>query len=141
MKPTLLCALLALAGCSASGSGFVTGSIEAAGPQPETYRQIVLDNLKQTLFDPYSVRDAQISRPRPGSAHLKGGFSHAEGWAVCVRANAKNRMGGYTGVRDTLLILRNGSVVAVQDDSTHYDVRTNCGGATYDPFPELEALA
>ncbi len=35
----------------------------------------------------------------------------ADGWMVCVRANAKNRMGGYTGRQEFGYLIRNGVIV------------------------------
>jgi hypothetical protein len=61
------------------------------------------------------------------------------GWTVCFRANAKNRAGAYAGVSETVLLIRGERVVAALDDPspTHYDKRTNCGGAKYERFSEM----
>src|SRR5690349_229557 len=87
-------AFLMLAGCITTDI-----STEEAGPAPDPtkYRMAVRDYLRTSLFDPYSVRDAQIGKPSPGSIHIEGTLRHEAGWIVCVRANAKNRMGAYTG--------------------------------------------
>jgi hypothetical protein len=59
-----------------------------------------------------------------------------------VRANAKNRMGAYTGIKDTVLLMRDGRVVAsLSDTPDHYDIRTNSGDAKYEPFPEVQEQA
>ncbi len=91
--------------------------------------------LRSTLFDPYSVRDAQIASPK-----LKGSFvltDPSEGWTICVRANAKNRMGAYTGMQETVLLVRGDRVVS----STNGPAPYYCGDAQYEPFPELEERA
>lgn len=67
---------------------------EDAGPLPTNYRQIIQENLKKYLVDPYSMRDVEISKPIPWYAVAK------HGWLVCMRANTKNRAGGYTGLTD-----------------------------------------
>ena len=88
--------------------------------------------LRSTLFDPYSVRDSEIATPK-----LKGSFvltDPSEGWTVCVRANAKNRMGAYTGRRETVLLIRGDVVVSSTEGPAPY----YCGEAQYEPFPELE---
>lgn len=118
---------LAVAGCSAT-AGTPPPNTEAA-PSPDTVKQAVRAHVRSSFFDPYSVRDAQISQPTwRGALQLGSG----EGWTVCLRANAKNRMGGYTGLRDTALTIRGGKVVASLDDAQYF-----CREATYQPFPDL----
>jgi hypothetical protein len=55
-------------------------------------------------------------------------------WIVCVRANAKNRMGGFTGKKVFAVFIQNGKVIDTKEE----------GGALwcadhrdYAPFPEL----
>jgi hypothetical protein len=55
-----------------------------------------------------------------------------QGWLVCVRANAKNRMGGYAGQQSTAMLIYQGSVV---DTDAGTDV---CDTQDYGPFPEIE---
>jgi len=114
-------AAIALAGCTS------TGSIEDAGPPPENYRQIVVQHLRASLFDPHSVQDAAISVPR-----VHNSLSGAK-WNVCFRGNAKNRLGGYTGLRETLFVIENGRIIA----SDNVYGASTCAGAQYQPFPEL----
>lgn len=127
-------ALALLAGC-------VTVDESSIGPAPTSYRQAAADHLRKTLFDPYSVRDAEIASPRPGNIHVEGTLTHASGWAVCWRANAKNRYGAYVGLKENILIFREGAIVAATSDPEpfHYDLRT-CRGARYEPFIELERV-
>lgn len=96
------------------------------GPFPTAYRQIARDHLKSTLFDPYTVRDAMIAEPK-----ISGPLIY-RGWLICVRANAKNRFGGYTGLQATGIMVRQGSVIRSFKDAGMW-----CGDATYQPFPEL----
>lgn len=107
----------------------------ASAPFPPAYRETARAYLRSTLFDPYSVRDAQIAAPK-----LKGSFvltDPSEGWTVCVRANAKNRMGAYTGLRETVLLFRGDKVASSTEGPAPY----YCGEAQYEPFPELEERA
>ena len=124
--------LLILAGCQTDSQQLVSE------PPPANYRQIAADHLRRTLFDPYSVRDAEIARPKPGQVYVDG-MHHEEGWAVCWRANAKNRLGAYTGVKESIVVIRGDRVVAsTSPDPGHYDLRTNCADARYEPFKEIE---
>jgi len=100
---------------------------------PTDYRGMASAYLRSTLFDPYSVRDAQIAAPK-----LKGSFvltDPAEGWTICVRMNAKNRMGAYTGQQETVLLIRGEKVVSSTEGPAPY----YCSDAQYEPFSELGA--
>lgn len=84
--------------------------------------------IKETFYDPYSVRDASISNVVT--------LANTGMRAACVRFNAKNRMGGYVGMTATSLRFRGGQVVsALQDAPSCLDERLR-----YQSFPELENL-
>jgi hypothetical protein len=107
--------------------------METSGPPPENFRELTLQHLRATLFDPYSVRDAEIAAPTLKPSWVLG---DPPGWVVCWRANAKNRMGGYVGVTESRVLIRNGRVVSSDEgDAPYY-----CGNAVYQPFPELEQI-
>jgi hypothetical protein len=116
-----------LTGCSATASA-PPPSAEPA-PSQEIIRQAIRSHVRASFFDPYSIRDAQIS-PATWQGALQLGSG--EGWTVCLRANAKNRLGGYTGLRDTAMTIRGGKVVASLDDAQYF-----CRDAAYAPFPDL----
>ena len=106
---------------------------EASGPAPANFRELTLEHLRNSLLDPYTVRDAEIAHPTLKPSWVLG---DPPGWVVCWRANAKNRMGGYTGITESRVLIRNGRVVSSDDgDAPYY-----CGNAVYEPFPELEAI-
>jgi hypothetical protein len=109
-------------------------------PPPANYRQILAEHVRKSFFDPHSVRDAGIALPRPGWGFVGSGLSQSykTGWAVCVRANAKNRMGAYTGIKENIYIVENGGVVASGQDLDTAEARAGCEGARYEPFPEIE---
>lgn len=126
MRKAILLSLF-LAGCNAT-AGTPPPNAEPA-PSPEMIKQAVRAHVRSSFFDPYSVRDAQLSAATwQGALQLGSG----EGWTVCLRANAKNRMGGYTGLRDTAMTIRGGKVVSSLDDAQYF-----CRDATYSPFPDL----
>ena len=107
---------------------------QAAGPYPANYRQLSLQYLKKSLIDPYSVRDAEIAKPVARPSWMM--TDPSPGWVVCWRANAKNTMGGYTGVTVSRIFIRNG--VAKYSDSgsaPNYDT-----DGAYSAWPELEDL-
>ena len=85
--------------------------------------------MRGALKDPDSVRDASISPPAPGFVGLLNGGNAT---VVCVRLNAKNSFGGYTGVKSTALIFRAGQVVGMLSDRP-----LACQNRPYQPFPEV----
>lgn len=91
-------------------------------------RSTIVSYVKTTYFDPYSIRDAEISNvvTIPG-AGLQ---------AVCVRANAKNRLGAYAGLSATSVRIQGGRPVSFLSDAP----ACNDARLTYHPFPELEGL-
>lgn len=91
-------------------------------------RQAIVKASRDYLIDPYSVRDAEIS----AVMDAPGGKLQF----VCVKANAKNRMGAYTG-RSTLSV----RLVGVTPVSTNENAATCVAPLLkWYPFPELENL-
>lgn len=95
--------------------------------QKNTILRIVIDSF----IDPYSIRDAELSYAVPvaradGTAHF-----------VCLMANAKNRLGGYTG-RSPILFWFDPSWKL--QDAADSEARYRCGNTAikYVPFPEIE---
>lgn len=124
MKFVMVMAGLLVGGCAATGSPIDTKAIDS--PKPSNHKRIALEFMRTSLFDPYSVRDARVSFPR------WGGPVFTPGWVVCVEANAKNRMGAYTGRQTTALVIKNDRVINTGNEMF-------CGeGTTFEPFPELE---
>lgn len=114
-----LAALVLLAGCQTDQ--------QAAAPVPAPDARAAVVAAKAQLWkDPDSIRGASITAPR---RHM--GFM----WHVCVRANAKNSFGGYTGERDMLIGL-------YDDGKPPSVIMGNAAGYCdypHEPFPELEA--
>jgi hypothetical protein len=112
---------LACSGCVTAGGG---PSSAASTEIPADYREQIAQQ-KSTLFkDPGSVRDAKIAHPEPSMM----------GWQACIKANAKNSFGGYTGLNMYVVqIYRNGSPPILLP-TTIYD---GCGSKHYAQFDEL----
>jgi hypothetical protein len=147
MLPTIAAVMTTslLVGCTTSGE--VSKTISSPPPSeatpPADYRRIVAEHMRKALFDPYSVRDAEIAPPtKYGGLLVVGTMLHETGWAVCVQANAKNRMGAYSGRKATAYLVRGGEVTHSGDfDSHKFPARELCEGARYEPFPEIEEKA
>lgn len=129
---------IALAGCQTDGgtTASVASTTADAGPPPANYRKIAADYVKATFKDPYSIRDAEIAAPKPGSGPSLNADGFKTPWVVCMRANAKNSMGAYTGRKISALAVSDNRVTNAWDE-TQYS-RTVCEGVAYEPFPEIE---
>ena len=97
------------------------------GPYPKNYRLIIKDYVEKSFYDPYSLKSVSISEPASGHIMMQ------QGWVVCLQANAKNRMGGYTGIKFTAFLINNDSVII--SDNNFQD----CRNLTYSPWKELES--
>lgn len=124
-KSLLVILLLVLtSGCA------ITPNPEAMGPFPNDYKEIVMDHVLHTYFDPYSIRSASISYPAQGHIVFQ------QGWIVCLESNAKNKMGGYIGLQRTAYLLHEGSIVREAPNAP----LCNDSSVYYDKWPELEQI-
>lgn len=126
-------AALTLAGC-------VTPPVsdEQAGPYPANYKMLVADQVKADFFDPFTLQDVWISAPIKSIIPAGGPFEPPPyGWAVCLRANGKNRMGAYAGRQVTSYFIRDGKLVAETGNSIF---GLDCHAAEYTEWPEMENL-
>lgn len=122
---------VALAGCQTDGSG--TAVADVTGPPPASYRQIAAEYVKANFKDPYSIRDAEIAFKQGSGPTLVAGKMP---WVVCVKANAKNAVGAYTGRKVTALGISSDRVTNAWDEA-QYSLMT-CQGAVYEPFAEID---
>ena len=98
---------------------------------PANYRQVIAQRLRSRLFDPYSVREAAISKPQWGvmGPHL------GERLFFCVRYNAKNRFGGYIGTKFYTIGWNTDNNFATGD--AFFEEDFVCSKVALTPFPEL----
>lgn len=96
---------------------------------PVSYRSDILARMRTYLNDPTRVRQAEVSEPA-----LKD-FNNASRYIVCVRYNARKSDGQYAGVKESLVLFRDGRLDSIIDNA-----RETCKDAAYQPFPELEQL-
>jgi hypothetical protein len=132
---------VALAGC---GSGRLREERETrVNVYPDSYRTDLLAALHTYVSDPTHIRDAYVSDPaiRPIGAQNR--------YAACVRFNARNSDGRYTGSKDVLAVFVAGrfdqfvdsSIGPAGQSSQASPVKELCSQAEYKRFPELEAMA
>ena len=124
---------LLIAAAAAAVSGCVSQQqvdkvLATQRPPTAAEKAAIVNAARDYLVDPYSVRDAEISNVVTlNDKGLK---------AVCVKANAKNRMGGYVGRTTVSVRLLNGKPVSTWENAPA------CLNAnmSYRRFPELENL-
>lgn len=123
MNRLILGGLLILTACSTP----------VKNPQPITAadRALAIEHIKTTFFDPFSIRSAEIA---PASHEVPDFYKDR---AVCLRVNAKNRMGAYAGRQMSVFFVRAGRLY-VPGIAAHPP--DHCSGARWQPFPEAEAM-
>jgi hypothetical protein len=97
---------------------------------PTEYKPRILEYLHGRLPDPTGVRDAFISEPalRPVDARTSR-------YVICVKFNAKEPGGQYAGSKEMAAVYYAGQLTHAIAGN-----RELCGGAAYQPFPELTKL-
>lgn len=119
----LISGCIALAACSGPGQ-LRSDGYEHIGPYPTNWKKITSEYIKDSYFDPYSVRDSEAAPP----VRQKAVFF--DSWVVCIRNNAKNKMGGYTGRQTSSLSIQQGQIVHVRSNDDF-----DCRSARFEPFP------
>jgi hypothetical protein len=94
-------------------------------PQAPDAKAAILQAKGLLWKDPDSIKNASVTAPRRHMGMM---------WHVCVRANARNSFGGYTGEKDMLIGLYDDgrAPAALMADATGY-----CE-FPHEPFPELD---
>ena len=125
---------LAMVGVGSAGCSLFDKSSDKTPPVevnlvPTNTRTALLAFLENHLVDPVGVRDAYITEPKlqPIAADSR--------YVVCVRYNAKDGYGQYTGSRDYIAIYFAGKLTQYVPAPAE-----QCGNAAYQRFAELEAL-
>lgn len=105
---------------------FATGCAKAPTPEelakanygtyPGDYQEVIKRHMNLVLKDPASAQYNFYKGPSQAwyspSPLVGGDGSTKFGYAVCVGVNAKNSFGGYTGMKPSYFLVRNGSVIA-----------------------------
>lgn len=125
MLPVLTAGVLALTACAASDK--YTQVIADSTPPSESIRLQLVGKAKDLLYDPASVRAAEISNVATFPDGLQG---------VCVRADSKNVDGVYVGRQSMGIAIRDGKL---QDGTLNHPI-CNRSDVPWQPFPQLNAL-
>lgn len=90
------------------------GSPTDYGAYPSNYVEIVHSWIKYNFKDPDSVKDLDIKEPMKHDWKLDYGIwgtGHTYGYNIYFWCNAKNSYGGYTGLQNSFLFVRDGAVL------------------------------
>ena len=131
MRRLVLIVAISVAGC-AGIEGPSAESVRAIRTFPADYKTELLAHLRTFLNDPSNVRNASVSEPV--LTRIQG----VERYVNCVRFDAKTGYGGYRGSRDHLASYLGGKLEHFVE--LRPEASDQCGGANYQPFPELERL-
>lgn len=106
---------------------------EAQNVYPQNYKADLLAFLRTYLNDPTRIRNAGVAQPAlmdvgPGKRYV-----------ACVRYNARNAKGQYSGVKVGAATYVSGKLDRFTDAEP--SVKTMCKDAVYAPFPELAKLS
>ena len=113
----LIIAVLTLCSCAQGLHKAGDDSNPDYGPSPSDHEAIVKEWIRANLRDPYSVQDLQISHPVAdrywGGLLVSGG--HVYAYRVCVRMNAKNAFGAYTGLKEHVFWIKYSQILGVTE--------------------------
>lgn len=136
---TALCAALAMAACATGSS-----HREAGNEFPANYKADILAIAQSYVNNPHQIKDAGISEP------VLKQVGRSDRYVVCVRFNAKDLDGKYTGTKPRVATFRRGKLdqfgeatpeqTAKPGEIFAQDPPDLCKDAVYQPFPELEKL-
>jgi hypothetical protein len=118
-------------------------TLEAQNVPPQNYKPDLLAFMRTYLNNPQNVRNAAMSEPQ------KLQVIDTERYAACLRYNAKDGSGRYTGLRDHLAVFVSGKFDRLIElgradreggSERLRPLRDYCAAASYQPIPELEQL-
>ncbi|WP_445488962.1 hypothetical protein [Rhodopseudomonas sp. RCAM05734] len=122
---------LALACCGGMerGISFTDDQGTAAQPVPKNARADLLSFFRTYINNPVGVRDAALAEPvqRTVGGRLR--------YVGCVRYTARDMDGKYQAPQERGVMFVDGRLDRVIENSSDA-----CAGATFQPFPELQAM-
>jgi hypothetical protein len=139
---TVLVAVFALTGCA---TGRLRGDRDGrANVYPANFKTDLLGAVHAYVGDPSNIHDAYLAEPAIRTVSVSG---KQKRYAACLRFNAKDMSGHYTGNREVLAVFAAGRFDQFVDPTTQPNqpdvamlVQEQCKDADYQRFPELEAL-
>ena len=126
--------VLPLCACASGSEEFYLArsrNADAAQPFPVNYRADLLAFMRTYLNDPTNVREAAISEP------VQRNIAGSRRYFLCVRYNARDSAGQYTGVADRAAFYLDGRFDRMIEKAQDF---CPAPAQSYAAFPELERL-
>jgi len=106
--------ILLVAGCATMPTQQEIANLNYGAPLTIDYQSVIRNYFEKVLFDPYS---AHYNFGNPQTYWLKqppllGGGLYA-GYMVFVGVNAKNRMGGYVGMKEYGFLFKDNQIIKI----------------------------
>lgn len=128
VKKTIIFVALLVSGCTTAALGVANrDALKTQRPITDVEANQLIEGMRQTLFDPYSVRDLQISTV----------IELGKVPTVCVKGNPKNRMGGYVGLQTVMVYMPRGRRYWINQDVFAVSV---CNELPFRRFHEADRL-
>lgn len=94
--------MILLTACAGHRSNEVPAHLIPEGYLPSDYKSQIMNYLKHAMFDFDSIKNLSIEQPKVATCKYNwsqwGVPRGARMWVVDVWFNAKNKLGGYTGI-------------------------------------------
>jgi hypothetical protein len=94
---------------------------------PANFKAKILTEMQARLSDPTEVRDTAVSEPTLRQTGT------VQRYISCLRYNAKDESGKYSGITERAVYFYDGEITQVIEDSN----KDLCRGVSYQPFPEM----
>ena len=124
--------VLAVAGCASEERGVALRDerrSEALNVAPANARGDVLAFMRAYLNNPSGIKEATASEPALRE------IGRVRRYIICLRYNARDADGKYTGAKDRMAVYVDGKL-----DQLVEQPRDLCAGIEQKPFPDLERL-
>ncbi len=121
---------LLLGACTAQQREALSGDDGGINTPPTRYKADIAAAMHSYLNDPTGIRDAAVSEPA-----LKTMTGLVTRYVACVQFNPKKNTREYAGVRTIAAVFLAGRFDHFVDNP-----KTECTGAVFTPFPELQKL-
>jgi hypothetical protein len=120
---------LLLGACTANQQASLSGEDDGANATPSNYKVDIAAAMHSYLNDPTCIRDAAVSPP------VLKTTGNVTRYVACVQFNPRKNAREYAGVRTVAAVF-----LAGRFDHFIDTPKTECGGAAFAPFPELQKL-
>ncbi|KZL18004.1 hypothetical protein PsAD2_02737 [Pseudovibrio axinellae] len=117
--------ILLLAGCQT----VTVQEVQFDKKPTSAHKKLLIDAVVDNFYDPYSIRDAELSNQL--------NFSN-ESIGYCGRLNAKNAFGGYSGRKYVRVVIKGDLITHYRPNSIW--CKANQSQVKWNRFPELERL-